>query len=423
MSASGQEHTYSFRTGRRVSSIPIPSVHRGGGGGAPNEIVVTDSDVLSGRGHAVASHPGCIRFRKLVSSHTDDNYCSGYETIEKRAVADQIIAHIQSLNPPGRFLRKSKHRTWEEMTYDDSLKKTVQALRDANREDRTGYAEAVAAPDDVQQHRAKIEKQGLTKRQFAKKAAVDFVARIRDIPQASQGTTQTGRLTVNPTPSAYPSLAIGSAPSERQGLTTRGYAKRAAAEFVTPAHTGVFQPGSQASDPTTSLPSSPPDIGSIASSQWTNSSPEFAAAASASHGALPSVTPSTVARPAQALQALFEDDRKPAARESFYHPSGALAPSPTADVNIHGGFEDSPRLDDSGEGFVNTYDHPTSGPSSNDALDVMAARAAAGLDNHGTAALSRHSHDHPHDYPANIFHDVDDDMQISAAHAFEDPKY
>jgi hypothetical protein len=223
-------HIHSKSSRRRVPDIPIPSVARPATG-VHAEIKITDNDVLSGRGISIASHVGCIRFRKLVSSHRDANYCSDYNTIEKRAVADKIIAHIQSLDPPGRFLKKTNNSKsnkldgpWEELTYEQALKKTVQALRDANREDREGYAEAAPVPEDVKQHRAKIERQGLTNRQFAKKAAIDFVAKIQDTP------TQQSILN---------------------------------------------------SDPSTSLPPSPPDVASVGSSQWTNSSPEFVSAATA----------------------------------------------------------------------------------------------------------------------------------------------
>ncbi|GKY96453.1 hypothetical protein MPSEU_000604800 [Mayamaea pseudoterrestris] len=344
-------------------------------------IVITDSDVLCGRGNAIASHAGCLRFRKLVSSHTDESYISSYKTIEKRAVADQIISHIKNLNPPGRFLTKpSKNRStklegpWEELTYEAALKKTVQALRDANREDRSGYAVDVPVPEDVKQHQAKIERRGLTKRQFAKEAALDFVAKRRD-----------------PSAALTPGDLIFSVPDPTVG----------------------------------SPPASPPDFASIGSSQWTNSSPEIAAAAAAvaSYSHLPSVTPATAARAPH--QALFEDDRKMPAQDPFFHADALSTPHPDVSHSQFA-FQDSPH--DSGEeSFANAFRQATSGPSQNDSLDVMAASAAAGLDEsaspqHHHALAHHHASDNDNDY-SSLFHDVDDEAAIAAEHAFDDPKY
>lgn len=342
---------------------------RGSAVGAFGDVIVpTDCDVLSGRGKTIASHPGNLRFRRIVSEHYDKNYCSSYRTIEKRALADSIIKHIEGLNPPGRFLVKKSNRSrsssdlggpWELMTYESALKKTVQALRDANREDRSGYAKGVPVTEDVKRRRKDLERLGLTNREFAKKIAVDFVANIKVTP----GPTQRNE-------------------------------------------------GTSVPDPTASLPHSPADIGSVDSSQWTNSSPEMGPSP-ASHARLPNVTPGTAVGPPRTASALFDDDRKMPSRDPFFT-SDTLPPSPHDDTLHHASLEDSPHLSDN---FDAAFKDTTTGPSSNDPLDFLAARAAAGLEEHGSHASARH------DEYRGLFHDVDDDVEICAEHAFEDPKF
>jgi hypothetical protein len=142
-------------------------------------IVVHEHDVLSGRGVNIAQHPGNERFRALVQSRYDENYCQHYTVTEKRAVAEDIIAHIRSLDPPGRFLKRSGRSggsrglagPWEELAPREVVRKTCQALRDCNRNDRTGYAAAVAVPEDVRMSAEQRQQLGLTNKQFAEHIA------------------------------------------------------------------------------------------------------------------------------------------------------------------------------------------------------------------------------------------------------------
>ena len=69
-------------------------------------VVVTENDVLSGRGVNIAAHPGNERFRTLVTTRADTSYCETYSATEKKAVAEEIVRHISSLEPPGRFLKR-----------------------------------------------------------------------------------------------------------------------------------------------------------------------------------------------------------------------------------------------------------------------------------------------------------------------------
>ena len=124
---------------------------------ARSNIIVHDHDVLSGRGVNIAQHPGNQRFRTLITTFRDQEYCTSYSAGEKRAVALQIIKHIKDLEPPGRFLKRDGRGQgsrglsgpWDELSEREAIKKTCQALRDCNRQDRQGYAKGVAAPGDV----------------------------------------------------------------------------------------------------------------------------------------------------------------------------------------------------------------------------------------------------------------------------------
>mmetsp|Transcript_12280 Transcript_12280/g.21564 ORF Transcript_12280/g.21564 Transcript_12280/m.21564 type:complete len:429 (-) Transcript_12280:340-1626(-) len=138
-------------------------------------IQVHDHDVLSGRGVNIAQHPGNERFRALVNTRHDESYCESFTTREKRALAQEIIDHIQSLDPPGRFLKRNgkSHSNrglagpWEELSPKDVLKKTCQALRDCNRSDRSGYAAAVKVPEDVKQNTEERLKSGMSLKEYA----------------------------------------------------------------------------------------------------------------------------------------------------------------------------------------------------------------------------------------------------------------
>jgi hypothetical protein len=139
------------------------------------EIVIHDHDVLCGRGVNLAAHPGNERFRALVQTKYDESYCTTFTTREKRALAQEIIDHITSLSPPGRFLKRpGKSHTnrglkgpWEKVPPKEVLKKTCQAIRDCNRNDRSGYAAGVSIPEDVKQHTEERTKLGLSLKEYA----------------------------------------------------------------------------------------------------------------------------------------------------------------------------------------------------------------------------------------------------------------
>mmetsp|Transcript_40654 Transcript_40654/g.85394 ORF Transcript_40654/g.85394 Transcript_40654/m.85394 type:complete len:427 (-) Transcript_40654:313-1593(-) len=155
-------------------------------------IVVTDNDVLSGRGVNIAAHPGNERFRTLVTTRADASYCETYSATEKKAVAEEIVRHISSLDPPGRFLKREGrgqvsrglNGPWEELSRREAIKKTCQALRDCNRSDRATYAHGVAAPTDVKAVAEELATSGMALKDRAARAAeevaVETSTRLRE---------------------------------------------------------------------------------------------------------------------------------------------------------------------------------------------------------------------------------------------------
>jgi hypothetical protein len=149
-------------------------------------IVVTDNDVLSGRGVNIAAHPGNERFRTLVTTRADASYCESYSASEKKAVAEEIVRHIASLNPPGRFLKREGrgqvsrglNGPWEELNRREAIKKTCQALRDCNRNDRESYAQGVAPPEDVKAVAEELVGSGVALKDRASRAAEEVAAEI-----------------------------------------------------------------------------------------------------------------------------------------------------------------------------------------------------------------------------------------------------
>jgi hypothetical protein len=142
----------------------------------PESIVVHGHDVLNGRGVIISQHPGNERFRALIRSRSDPNYCSEYTTSQKDAVALDIIAHIQKLNPPGRFLfwqerTRGSEAKWAVLSPDKILDKTKNAVRDCNRSDRNNYAEGVNTPEDVLQSIEQRRMSGLSNHQIAEQHA------------------------------------------------------------------------------------------------------------------------------------------------------------------------------------------------------------------------------------------------------------
>ncbi|KAI2512082.1 hypothetical protein MHU86_2370 [Fragilaria crotonensis] len=88
-----------------------------------------DHDVLLGRGGLSNHHPGNIWYRRLVRSNNTLYGQSKKHT--KVLVARAIVHHVQSQDPPGRFLERDKTTgLWILASYDKAVHKTSQALRE-----------------------------------------------------------------------------------------------------------------------------------------------------------------------------------------------------------------------------------------------------------------------------------------------------
>ena len=110
-----------------------------------NPFGVHHNDILCGRGAYVNSHPGNLLLRQLATERKLV-FENGTFT-EKTNLAAEIVSHIRSLEPPGRFLKKSDATKgtslskglageWEELSDEKAIHKACQVMRDILRPDR-----------------------------------------------------------------------------------------------------------------------------------------------------------------------------------------------------------------------------------------------------------------------------------------------
>lgn len=98
-----------------------------------NPFGVHDHDVLAGRGAFINGHVGNQRLRTLATERKALFDAGNYT--EKRGLATEIISTIRNLDPPGRFLQKSKIQVkdgegkaameWEELTDEKAIEKVA----------------------------------------------------------------------------------------------------------------------------------------------------------------------------------------------------------------------------------------------------------------------------------------------------------
>jgi len=92
-------------------------------------IVVTDQDILCGRGGKTNHHKGNKRFRDVIALHRQDYIRS--TKVLKPAVARVIVKKIRSGNPCARFLKKDKlTNNWVDIGDQRATEKASQALRE-----------------------------------------------------------------------------------------------------------------------------------------------------------------------------------------------------------------------------------------------------------------------------------------------------
>lgn len=95
-----------------------------------NGIIAPHSnDVLSGRGNFVNYHEGNRNFRAIVKKYKEDYVACAKS--HKPKFAKLVVDQIQSLDPPGRFLKQdSVTKLWYDIGKKKALEKTRQALRE-----------------------------------------------------------------------------------------------------------------------------------------------------------------------------------------------------------------------------------------------------------------------------------------------------
>lgn len=95
-----------------------------------NGIIAPHSnDVLSGRGNFVNYHEGNRNFRAIVKNYKED-YVACTKS-HKPKFAKIVVDQIQSLDPPGRFLKQdSVTKLWYDIGNKKAIEKTRQALRE-----------------------------------------------------------------------------------------------------------------------------------------------------------------------------------------------------------------------------------------------------------------------------------------------------
>ena len=103
-------------------------------------ILVTDYDILCGRGGLTNHHKGNKRFRDIVALHRPDYVRA--PKIQKPSVARVIVRAIRNGDPPGRFLKKDeKTGRWYEIGDKKAAEKTSQALREKTNDERDKKAD------------------------------------------------------------------------------------------------------------------------------------------------------------------------------------------------------------------------------------------------------------------------------------------
>ena len=99
-------------------------------------ILVTENDILCGRGGLTNHHKGNKRFRDIVALHRPDYVRA--PKVHKPAVARLIVRAIRNSDPPGRFLKKDyKSNKFYDIGDKRATEKASQALREKTQDERS----------------------------------------------------------------------------------------------------------------------------------------------------------------------------------------------------------------------------------------------------------------------------------------------
>jgi hypothetical protein len=105
----------------------------------------TANDVLFGKGHVSQTHPGNRHYRNIIVSKKR-LYVKTKKHREKDAIARQVLHEIQTLDPPGRFMARTKDGMWQIQGEAMAISKIKQALRENN--SRKNFNPSVWCQDD-----------------------------------------------------------------------------------------------------------------------------------------------------------------------------------------------------------------------------------------------------------------------------------
>eukprot|EP00521_Asterionellopsis_glacialis_P002922 CAMPEP_0195262394 /NCGR_PEP_ID=MMETSP0706-20130129/9730_1 /TAXON_ID=33640 /ORGANISM="Asterionellopsis glacialis, Strain CCMP134" /LENGTH=179 /DNA_ID=CAMNT_0040316469 /DNA_START=427 /DNA_END=963 /DNA_ORIENTATION=+ len=102
--------------------------------------VIKDHDVLFGRGNGVANHRGNRRFRDLIKAYRPLYLDAPRHS--RALIATNVVAAIQSSDPPGRFLEDIGEGQYRMASHSKALEKAMQALRKSS----CGMRSAASSP-------------------------------------------------------------------------------------------------------------------------------------------------------------------------------------------------------------------------------------------------------------------------------------
>ncbi|KAL7460590.1 hypothetical protein ACHAXS_003065, partial [Conticribra weissflogii] len=94
-----------------------------------------ENDVILGRGGLSNNNPGNIHFRRVVAALKGE-YAKLTKNKDKRSFAVKIYEEIRGLDPPGRFLQKSKDGDWTLASREKAVDKVQHCLREKRNEEK-----------------------------------------------------------------------------------------------------------------------------------------------------------------------------------------------------------------------------------------------------------------------------------------------
>lgn len=101
------------KSATKKPALPMRKASKMRSAGPPNIKTKNKNDVVCGRGASIYKLPGNVQFRRIVATRKME-YISKDDS-EKMPIAEEVIAYIRTLDPPGRFIRKHTNGFWFEV--------------------------------------------------------------------------------------------------------------------------------------------------------------------------------------------------------------------------------------------------------------------------------------------------------------------